>query len=140
MTYTIQEMSLAHFEAVMALWRASDGVRLSSVDSRDNIGRLLQRNPGLSFVALNEGKVVGAVLGSQDGRLGYLTHLAVDKGHRRQGIGRSLTGRCLYALMSMGVSKCALMIMEDNQGALAFFREVALPERIDLLVMAARQD
>jgi ribosomal protein S18 acetylase RimI-like enzyme len=140
MTYRIQEMTISHYEPVMALWRSSDGVRLSSVDSKENIERLLKRNPGLSFVAIDQGKVVGAVLGSQDGRLGYLTHLAVDSDHRRQGIGRSLTGRCLYALMSMGVNKCALMIMEDNLGAMEFFKNVALPGRIDLLVMAAQPD
>jgi ribosomal protein S18 acetylase RimI-like enzyme len=140
MTYVIQEMSISHYEPVMVLWRTTDGVHLSSIDSKENIERLLKRNPGLSFVALDQGKVVGAVLGSQDGRLGYLTHLAVDTGHRRQGIGRSLTGRCLYALMSMGVHKCALMIMEDNHEAIAFFKKVGLPGRIDLLLMAAQSD
>jgi ribosomal protein S18 acetylase RimI-like enzyme len=140
MTYTIQEMSISQYDAVMALWRATKGVHLSSIDSKENIERLLKRNPGLSFIALHQGEVVGAVLGSQDGRLGYLTHLAVDGEHRRQGIGRSLTGRCLYALMSMGVNKCALMIMEDNHEAIAFFKKVAVPGRIDLLMMAARPE
>jgi len=42
-----------------------------------------------------------AVLCRHDGRMDYLTHLAVHPDYPRQGIGRSLVSRCLYALINI---------------------------------------
>ena len=60
------------------------------MDSKDDIARFLERNPGLSFVARDNGQLVGVVLCSHDGRRGYIDQLAVRKSHRRQGIGKGL--------------------------------------------------
>lgn len=48
MGYLIEEFFLSHFEQTMQLWKASDGVHLKSIDSRETIGRFLERNSGLS--------------------------------------------------------------------------------------------
>jgi ribosomal protein S18 acetylase RimI-like enzyme len=139
MGYLIEEMFLSHFEQTMQLWKASDGVHLKSVDSRETIGRFLERNSGLSYVAMENDKVIGAVLCSHDGRIGFLTHLAVDPDYRRQGIGRSLVGRCLYALMGIGISQCGLMLFEEDQNAINFFKTVALSGRVEMLMMKKLQ-
>ena len=139
MTYIIEEMGLEHFDAAMGLWKTSSGVKLSEVDSRDNIGRLLERNPGLSYVALEGEKVVGAVLCSHDGRLGYLTHLVVDPEYRRQGIGRSLVGRCVFALMRVGISKCALLIMADHEEARKFWENTA-SDRVEMVTLMPKEE
>ena len=135
MGYVIEEMFLSHFDQTMQLWRVSDGVRLKSVDSRETIGRFLERNAGLSYIAAEGDRIIGAVLCSHDGRIGYLTHLAVDPEYRRQGIGRSLIGRCLHALMKVGIGQCALMMLEEDQNAISFFEKVAIGERVEMLVM-----
>ena len=135
MEYVIEEMFLSRFEQTMQLWRISDGVRLKSVDSRKTIERFLERNSGLSYVAIDDTKVIGAVLCSHDGRIGYLTHLAVHPEYRRQGIGRSLVGRCFYALMSISISQCALMMMEEDQNAINFLKKIAIAGRIEMMMM-----
>ncbi len=135
MGYIIEEMFLSHFDQTMRLWRASDGINLKSVDSRKTIGRFLERNSGLSYVALEDDEIIGAVLCSHDGRIGYLTHLAVDPNYRRQGIGRSLVGRCLYALMNVGISQCALMMLEEDQNAANFLKKIAVSGRVEMMMM-----
>jgi ribosomal protein S18 acetylase RimI-like enzyme len=140
MDYRIEEMSIDHYDEARALWQASEGVVLSSVDSRENIKRFLERNSGMSFVVMDNGKLVGAVLCSHDGRMGYLTHLAVNKSHRRKGLGRSLVGRCLYTLMGIGISKCTLLVMEYDAGAMAFWESIGLKGRVDLLMMSPREE
>ena len=135
MRYVLEEMTLLHFDQAMQLWRASEGVRLKRVDSRETIGRFLERNSGLSYVAMEDNNVIGAVLCSHDGRVGYLTHLAVDPKYRRQGIGRSLVGRCLYALMNVGISQCALMMLEEDLNAIKFLEKISSAGRVDMLMM-----
>ena len=60
------------------------------------------------------GTVIAAVLCGHDGRRGYLHHLAVDAGHRRQGLGRALVERCLARLAVAGIPKCNIFLFNDN--------------------------
>src|SRR5690348_16409898 len=102
MDHKIEPMSVADFEDVTCLWREAEGVGLSESDDRSGIEMFLQRNPGLSLVARNEtGEIIGAVLCGHDGRRGCLYHLAIARGHRRKGIGKSLVESCLARLRSL---------------------------------------
>ena len=87
MGYTVRQMRIEDYEEVVALWRATDAIVLSKIDSKEFVKRFLDRNMGLSFVALDDGQIIGAVLCSHDGRMGYLSHLVVAESHHRQGIG-----------------------------------------------------
>ena len=114
METSIREMTIGDYKTVYDLWKNTEGMDLSDADSLESITRFLKHNPGLSFVAVSEGEIVGAALCGHDGRRGYLHHLAVRKSYRRQGIGRSLVWRCLYVLMRAGISKTCLFIFDDN--------------------------
>jgi ribosomal protein S18 acetylase RimI-like enzyme len=83
------------YDAVVTLWRRSEGVGLNESDTREAIAAFLRRNPRLSFVAQKRGRIIGIVLCGHDGRRGYLHHLAVSKHHRQRGIGRQLVVACL---------------------------------------------
>jgi ribosomal protein S18 acetylase RimI-like enzyme len=125
-----------HYDAVLALWQSTEGLTLREADSREGIGRYLACNPGLSFVALEGDALVGAVLCGQDGRRGYLQHLAVSPSHRRRGIGAALARRCLAALAEQGIFKCHLFVRVDNPEALAFWRRVGWTVRDDVVMMS----
>lgn len=132
----LREFRPDDYEDVVALWRNTEGLVLRDVDQRNPIVRYLRSNPGLSFVATVQGRVVGAVLCGTDGRRGYLQHLAVAPGHRRRGIGRALAERCVAALASRGLDKCHLMVLPENEPARAFWRRLGWHERQDVLLMS----
>jgi ribosomal protein S18 acetylase RimI-like enzyme len=134
--FTIREMADADYDAVYALWKATPGIGLSEADERRNISSLLAHNRGLSFVAEADGRLAGAVLGSFDGRRGYLHHLAVDPAHRRAGIGRALVARSLDALRGRGVRRCHIFVMADNAEGQRFWERVGWFRRDDLAVMS----
>lgn len=129
-------MGPGDFDEVEFLWRASPGVGLYPGDDRESIARFLERNPGLSFVARDGDRTVGAVLCGHDGRRGYITHLAVAPSHRREGIGERLVERCLAALRREGIEKAHLFVFEHNMGARAFWRRLGWHERGDLVTMS----
>jgi len=93
-------MTADDHEAVMAFWETIEGIYLhhDETESREGLARTLARNEGLSTVACDGGRIVGAVLCTHDGRRGTLRHLAVHKDHRRKGVGRVLVERSLAAL------------------------------------------
>ena len=73
---------------VYALWLTISGFAIRSVDdSKEGVERFLQRNPGISVVAEEDGKIVGAILCGHDGRRGCLYQVCVDPAYRRRGIG-----------------------------------------------------
>ena len=114
-------MTIKDYEAVVELWRRTDGIVLSDTDEKEPMRRFLSRNPGLSLVAKINDEVIGAILCSHDGRRGYLHHLAVDKRHRHQGLGSELVQQCLTLLECEGIVKCNIFILEQNESGIAFW-------------------
>jgi ribosomal protein S18 acetylase RimI-like enzyme len=131
----LREFTPTDYDQVVALWRTTDGLVLRDVDEREPITRYLSLNPGLSFVAVDQDRVIGAVLCGTDGRRGYLQHLAVDPLYRRR-IGRALAERCVEALSRRGLDKCHLMVLPDNEGARTFWRRLGWKDRDDVLLMS----
>ena len=119
----IRQMTIGDYESVVALWQSTEGIGLDfeDADSRESVEAYLERNPGLSFVATDGGKVIGAVLCGHDGRRGYLHHLALDGAHRRRGIGKALVARCISGLGSAGIPKCNILVFSDNDQGQAFW-------------------
>ena len=133
---TIREMLIDDYDGVYALWKATPGIGLSEADECANIAAFLGANRGLSFVAATADGLVGGVLGSFDGRRGYLHHLAVSPDHRRSGIGRALVDRCLAGMRGRGVRRCHIFVIAGNAEGKRFWERVGWFERRDLLVMS----
>lgn len=114
------------------LWESVDGIGLSSANSFEGVARFLQRNPGLSFVATDNGVLVGTILCGHDGRRGLIHTLAVGTAHRRKGLGRMLVTRALAALRQEGVEKCHLLVFNDNADGRAFWQGIGAEERTTL--------
>ena len=118
--------------AVLELWSRTEGVGLNESDSLPALGMFLARNPGLSRVVRDGGKIVAAVLCGHDGRRGFLYHLAVSPEFRRQGLGRLLVEQCLAALCELGIQKCNALVYRENGEAQKFWEEVGFQTRDDL--------
>jgi ribosomal protein S18 acetylase RimI-like enzyme len=125
-------MEMTDYEEVMALWRDSEGIGLSDADDPQAIARYLARNPGASFVAREDGLLIGAVLCGHDGRRGFLHHLAVRPASRERGLGRALVDRCLAALAAEGITRCHLFVRRSNPAATRFWSRVGWQERVEL--------
>ncbi len=101
----IREMDISDYPQVIELWSETEAMLLRDADSREKIGKYLERNPNLSFVALDRNNVVGAILVGTDGRRGYVQHLAVNSSCRGQGIGAALISSAVDALSEIGIAK-----------------------------------
>jgi N-acetylglutamate synthase len=133
MAVEISEMKLEEYQEIYLLWKTTEGIGLHDYcDSKEGIANYLKRNPGLSFVACEDNKIVGTVLCGHDGRRGYLHHLAVAPGHRRKGIGKTLAETVLEQLRSLGIRKCHLFVFSENNNAQEFWQKIGWTQRDDL--------
>lgn len=136
MAVTLRVMGIEDYEAVYALWQATEGVGLGRSDTREAIARYLLRNPGMSFTAWDGSELVGAVLAGHDGRRGYVHHLAVRASHRQQGLGRRLAACCEQALLADGIDKAHLFVFRQNSGGQAFWQRAGWYARDELVLMS----
>jgi ribosomal protein S18 acetylase RimI-like enzyme len=128
--------SIEHYHEAYTFWSHCPGVGLSSADSPDAARRFLERNPGMSFIALENGKLAGTICAGHDGRRGYLYHLAVAKEARRRGIGSALVDKSIEALTAAGIEKCHLFIFNDNASGIGFWKSRTWQLRTDISVMS----
>lgn len=136
MTYTICEMSKTDYAEAYALWQRLPGIGLSEADSSCAIGRFLDRNPGLCFVAREGDEMVATCLTGSDGRRGYLYHLAVDPKVRRQGIGQALVEKSFEELKALNIHKCHIMVFKDNELGLSFWQASGWKMRNDIAILS----
>ena len=135
-TIEIGVMKPNDYPLVYALWDSCEGIGLSEADSKSNIHHLLQHNPGLCHVACEGDRIVGAVLCGEDGRRGYLHHLAVHPAFRRRGIGGLLVRHSLEALARKNIQKCHLFIFRENHEGMEFWENEGWSRRDDLQIMS----
>jgi len=128
-----REFSIDDYDAAIELWRRLEGLDVAEGDDRETIRRFLERNPGLSRVAMSESKMIGAVLCGHDGRRGYVYHLAVDPALHKRGVGRRLIEECLAGLKRAGLQRVNILVAKDNPRGLEFWRRTGwedLPDAV----------
>ena len=130
---TVRAMTKEDYDGVRALWMTIHGFGIRSVDdSREGVERFLDRNPGCSVVAEEDGKIVGAILCGHDGRRGCLYHVCVAEDHRLRGIGKEMVVHCMNALKAEKINKVSLIAFTRNDIGNAFWKCIGWTKREDL--------
>lgn len=128
----ITEMVIDDYEDVLHLMQKTPGITVRDADSREATERYLLRNPGLSFVATDNKKIIGCVMCGHDGRRGYLQHLIVANNYRNKGIGSTLIKKCLSKLEELGIFKTHIDILVDNSIANQYWSNRGWVKRTDI--------
>lgn len=129
----IRRMTIEDYTMVYDLWMKIQGFAIRTIDdSREGVAHFLRRNPTTSVVAVEDGKVVGAILCGHDGRRGCMYHVCVDPQYRLKGIGKAMVTFCMKALQIEGISKVSLIAFTQNDIGNAFWKEIGWTKREDL--------
>jgi ribosomal protein S18 acetylase RimI-like enzyme len=119
---------------VHALWKeASVSFRPAGRDSISQLTR--EMTSGNLFIAgafLGEA-FLGLALGSDDGRKGWISRLAVKPGYRRQGVAHSLVAFCEQVFKGRGRGIACSLVEGDNETALALFESAGFELRKDMV-------
>ena len=109
-----REFVIEDYETAVELWKRVEGVEIAEGDDREGVARFLARNPGLSRVATDGLIMIGVAFCGNDGRRGYIYHLAVDPNYRGQGLGKRLVDECLEGLRRLGLQRANILVATDN--------------------------
>ena len=128
----IRLMTINDWESVEKVWKDHEGTNPVD-DSEEGFTRYLKRNPTTSFVAEDDGKIIGTILAGHDGRRGFLHHVVVLPEYRLKGVGEEMVGRAMDALGKEGIQKVLLVVFNDNENGNQFWEHMGFTERTDLV-------
>lgn len=109
---------------VVALWTEVFGYAAPHNKPATVIGKKLAVQRELLFVAEEEGRIVGTVMGGYDGHRGWIYSLAVDSRFRRQGIGGKMVRHVERALAERGCLKINLQVLVGNAEVTGFYERL----------------
>jgi ribosomal protein S18 acetylase RimI-like enzyme len=130
-----REFRIEDYDAAIELWKRVEGLDVAEGDDRETIRRFLERNRGLSRIAIAGSTTIGAVLCGHDGRRGYIYHLAVDRKFQGRGIGWRLMEECLAGLKRVGLERVNLLVGKDNSRGRDFWKSCGWEELDGALAM-----
>jgi len=136
----VRNFTMADYARVVDIW--TEGrlpVKPQGRDSRSNIEKQLALANVLFLVAESEGRVVGTVLATHDGRKGWINRLAVDASCRKKGVGRRLILEAENHLAAAGMEIFACLIESDNAVSMKVFERLGYRKHPEIIYFAKRQ-
>lgn len=119
-------MTLQDYACVKQLW-IDCGLSDEPEDRREDIAEFLVSPQSSAFIAHEDGKIAGVALCGNDGRYGYIHHLAVAKLKRNDGIGRALVQACVDFLQKRHI---IIMVREHNEAGNEFWKHLSF-QKVD---------
>lgn len=127
----IREMTIKDYDQVHKLWE-NTGIVMKRSDRKEEIDRMIKRNPYTCLVGLKDSEIISVVMGGFDGRRGYVHHLAVKPSYQNNGYGRQMMDELVNRFRELKVIKIHLFVEENNKKVKEFYDNIGFKKRTDL--------
>ena len=135
----IRKLAIDDYDALCALWKeAGLSYRPNGRDTREKIALQIEGNCSIYLVAEENGRMVGAILGSHDGRKGWLNRLAVAPKYRKRGIAAMLVREVEERLLERGIEIFACQIEDWNETSMTVFDHLGYTRHDDIIYFTKR--
>ena len=106
---TIQRAAVDDADALVAFWAAA-GTSMGATDNADCVRAAIVSSRAVMLLAMDEGRIVGSLLGTFDGWRGHMYRLAVEPALRRRGIATSLVRQMEQQFSEWGVKRVSVLV------------------------------
>ncbi len=125
----IREFSIKDYEEIVALWETCKlSYKPMGRDSKGNIKKELRKGLAVFLVAEHNNKIIASILGTHDGRKGWINRLAVLPEYRKKDIAKQLVKEVENKLHEQGIGIIACLIEDYNQSSLKVFQKLGYIE------------
>ena len=107
-------------QVVVSLWQQAGDVVLST-DSLEEVPAAIHHSAALFLVAESEGRIMGTIIGTWDGRRGEFYRLAVSPEVRRRGVARMLVDTAEKWMAEQGCHRITALVEKDHPWATGFW-------------------
>jgi ribosomal protein S18 acetylase RimI-like enzyme len=141
MNVVIRKMTSKDYDSVIILWKKGNiPYRPQGRDSKKNIQWQLQQPTSLYFIAENDRKIIGAILGTHDGRKGWINRLVVTPSYRQKGIAKRLIEEVENHLAAIGIDIVACLIEDWNVTSMQVFERLGYTKHTDIPYFSKRKN
>lgn len=120
-----RRLAAGDYDKVVEVWqKAGLPYRPQGRESREAFIKQLSDDHIIVLGAFAGGEMVGVVIGSHDGRKGWVNRLAVVPGRQKQGIAQELILQVEEYFRSAGILMFAALINNDNCASMALFQKI----------------
>jgi ribosomal protein S18 acetylase RimI-like enzyme len=142
--YTVRRLRPSDYDELLSVWeRAGLPSRPKGRDSRKELGRQMGLGTSIYLKAIvKEGpkqRIVAVVLGTHDGRKGWINRLAVLPEFQRQGLGRMLVEELEKRFSKMGFGICCGLVETYNEVSMGFFAKLGYVRHEDIVYYSKRK-
>ena len=116
-------MKKADLPELLRLWKMCGLIIKDDILETYEVGLILQLWPACNFVIKSDNQIIGSVLGTFNGRSGWIYRLAVHPNWQKHGLGKSLLQKAESSLINCGASKVYLSVNCGNLKVLPFYEK-----------------
>ena len=132
---------MTDYDALVSLWeRGGLPYRPDGRDARAAIAREIDGNASIFLAAESEGRLIGAVLGTHDGRKGWINRLVVAPERQREGIARALVEAVVERLSERDIRIVTCLIEDWNRTSARFFESLGFVRHEEIAYYSRRDD
>jgi ribosomal protein S18 acetylase RimI-like enzyme len=137
----IGELSIEDYDSMIVLWKeAGLSHRPEGRDSREEVERQINEFGDLFLAAFEGGDLVGVIMGTDDGRKGWINRLAVLPGNQRQGVALELIRAIEAALKARKRRIISILIEPPNEASVALFEKAGYKIWDGMFYLSKRED
>ena len=129
------------YNALITLW--NDAQLLHKSKGRDRLAKIeyeLKQGNAIFLIAEINGKLVGSVLGTHDGRKGWINRLVTTPEFQKQGIARKLVNEVETRFSELGIEITACLIENWNKKSMQIFEKLGYEKQSDITYFTKRKN
>lgn len=122
MKYKIRKLEISDYNDLMNLWQKC-GLPCKP-KGRDSHGKMtveFKRDETCIWGMFDNSKLIGTIVGTSDGRKGWINRLAIDPDYQGQGLAVILIEKCEKFLFELGLMIIAALIEDYNNSSKSLF-------------------
>jgi len=137
----IRPLTFEAYDSIIVIWQRADlSFRIEGRDSRKMMRREFENNPDLIIGAFEKGELVGVIIGTDDGRKGWINRLAVEPNFRRKGVAKELISALEEALKKRGRRIFCTLVEDWNKASLSLFKNAGYLKHEDIFYLSKREN
>jgi ribosomal protein S18 acetylase RimI-like enzyme len=137
----IRNFKMNDYDELIKLWiSAKLPFKPEGRDNYNKIQKEIKNNNLIFLIAEHEGKIIGSILGTHDGRKGWINRLAISPSFQGKDIAKNLCKIIENSFNNLGIEIMGCLIENWNKKSIKFFEKIGYKKHEDIIYFSKRKD